>query len=194
MMERSHAQDRHSERAGRLEACFATIAATRMDGVPICNPDLAVRVSRPVEVAEATLCTLLTPWFLNLVILPPEGAERVRTGETRAFAFPGGRFEFMAGFEEEIGPYWMCSLFSPVFEFKNQETAIAAADAALEAVLSVDDEPDAIDDGMETIWRGEWPDAPETEASATSATVAEPLDRRAFLTGRSRRSEAEAGE
>ncbi len=49
--------------------------------------------------------------------------------------FPAGAFEFIRASEDGIGPYQMCSLFSPVLEFESQEAALATADASLRALF-----------------------------------------------------------
>ncbi|MCU7925204.1 MAG: [NiFe]-hydrogenase assembly chaperone HybE [Candidatus Thiodiazotropha sp. (ex Dulcina madagascariensis)] len=49
---------------------------------------------------------------------------------------PAGPYEFILGEEAGIGRYQMCSLFSPVFEFADQATAVATAEAVMHALMS----------------------------------------------------------
>ena len=89
---------------------------------------------------ESWVCTLVTPWFIDLMALPqtPEVAEawnRMGVGTKVQHDFPAGTFEFICGAEEGLGPYRMCSLFSPVLQFANQEAALATAEAALAALF-----------------------------------------------------------
>ena len=182
--------DERADMAGRLEACFEEIAATRMEGVPILNHALSVQAVGGRDWSDGWLCVLITPWFMNLMFLP--GSEKepgVAIGTKRNFAFPAGQFEFIAGQEDGLGHYWMCSLFSPVFEFPDQEAAEATALAAIDALFETDDETDGSETAMARMWRGETPeDLPEAEAEESdgeSVAIAAPrqVSRRAFLCG-----------
>ena len=100
--------DECADIAGRLEACFREIRATRMAGMPILNEALSVAAVGGREWNGHWLGVLVTPWFMNLMLLPQEAYETPDApGTTRGFVFPAGRFEFMAGREEAIGPYWI---------------------------------------------------------------------------------------
>lgn len=182
--------EEHADMAGRLEACFEDIAATRMEGVPILNHALSVKAIGGRDWGEGWLCVLITPWFMNLMHLP--GAEEelaVATGTKRIIGFPAGQFEFIAGHENGVGHYWMCSLFSPVFEFKDQEAAEATALAAIDALFEPDGETDSGEAAMARMWRGEAP-VVEPAAEAEGSEGAEPeiaapreVSRRSFLRG-----------
>ncbi len=181
----------------RIEACFRSIRDTRMAGVPILNEALEVRLLGTRRWEDNWLAILITPWFMNLLLLPDGEDDRpVAIGTKRLFRFPAGPFEFIRGDEPQTGPYWMCSLFSPVFEFADQETAEACAIAALESLFQSEDEPDAAEMDMQAVWRGELPDVersaveqPDLEPEAETDPVAVPpaapaeLNRRALLTG-----------
>lgn len=126
-------------RSRQVEEVFRRIAETRMAGVPILNPALAVEVAAVVRWGEGIILALVTPWFINVMLLPGTGDraewEGMAVGQSTVQELPGGRFSFIAGREEGIGPYRMCSLFSPVLEFADHETARAAAAAALQEML-----------------------------------------------------------
>ena len=112
----------------------------RMGGVPILNPALRVAAVGMRGHGETWACGLVTPWFINLMLLPgaPEIAQAwsgFSIGTKVSHDFPAGTFEFLCGADEALGPYRMCSLFSPVPEFENQEAALAAAEAALLALF-----------------------------------------------------------
>ncbi len=126
--------------ARTLEAVFSMIERERMHDVPILNPALSVACigMRPFE--GGWLSVLITPWFINLVLLPGDaaGAEAwgaMPSGSKPVHRFPAGQFEFICASEDGIGPYRTCSLFSPVFEFENQDAALAAAEASLTALF-----------------------------------------------------------
>lgn len=180
--------DENVDIANRLEACFEEIRVSRMTGVPILNEALSVAAIGGREWNGHWLGVLVTPWFMNVMLLPLEAAQApVAPGTKRGFVLPAGRFEFIAGLEEAIGSYWMCSLFSPVFEFGDQETAEAAAAAALDALFEADGEADASEDAMARMWRGEEldMDEPEPDDDPEGEGESEPreVSRRAFLGG-----------
>ena len=182
--------DERADMAGRLEACFAEIAATRMEGVPLLNHALSVQAVGGRDWNDGWLCVLITPWFMNLMFLPEQSGDHVAAiGTKRNFAFPAGQFEFIAGHEDRLGLYWMCSLFSPVFEFPDQEAAEATALAAIDALFETDGETDSSENAMARMWRGETPEnlpAAEAEDSEDdSVEIAAPRDvsRRSFLRG-----------
>ena len=175
---------------GRLEACFAEIAETRMEGVPILNHALTVQAVGGRDWGEGWLCVLITPWFMNLMFLPrAENESVVTTGTKRMFAFPAGQFEFIAGHEDGLGCYWMCSLFSPVFEFPDQDAAEATALAAIDAVFEAEGETDGSETAMARMWRGETPEeepvaeAEESEDAAVEIAAPRQVSRRSFLRG-----------
>ena len=149
--------------AGRLETAFKAILDERMQDVPIVNPALAVEAVGLREWQGHWLGALVTPWFINLVVLPGSGTWRaVPDRDSVWYAFPSGRFEFIAGSEPGLGPYHACSLFSPVQEFGDHETARETARVALESLF----DPALL---------GEAPERDEPDGK--------PLSRRDFLRG-----------
>ncbi len=143
----------------RLAAAFGAIHAARMRGLPVVNERLAVEAVGFRRWNGRWLGVLITPWFMSLVLLPDDapGArwQSLRPGASAAYQFPAGVFEFIGGREDTVGEYQTCSLFSPVFEFADQATARATAEAALAALF-------------------------DTPAAARAA----PVSKRAFLRGR----------
>ncbi|MCX8113537.1 MAG: [NiFe]-hydrogenase assembly chaperone HybE [Burkholderiaceae bacterium] len=127
----------------RLAAAFRAIHATRMRGLPFVNERLAVEAVGFREWNGRWLGVLITPWFMNLVLLPDDapGARwrSLRPGASAAYAFPAGVFEFIGAHEEAVGEFQSCSLFSPMFEFADQATARLAAEAALAALFEAPD-------------------------------------------------------
>jgi [NiFe] hydrogenase assembly HybE family chaperone len=123
--------------APALQRAFETIHRTRMRDMPMCNHALQVEAVDFRRWNGLWLGALVTPWFINLMLLQdaPQVWTRRRVGEKAVFAFPAGRFEFIAGREPLIdgvdGEYLSCSLFSPVFEFADHETARMAAQMSL---------------------------------------------------------------
>jgi len=130
--------------AARVQAAFDRVQRERMGGLPFVNESLRVELVGLRRWHGLWLGVLITPWFMNLLLLPGDGASdaadavpwpRLPVRETARFAFPAGSFEFIAGHEGEAGDYLACSLFSPVFEFADQATARQTADACLAALF-----------------------------------------------------------
>ncbi|WP_303787224.1 [NiFe]-hydrogenase assembly chaperone HybE [Azovibrio restrictus] len=125
--------------APALEAAFRHIAATRMAGLPIANPMLAVEAVafRRYEKSGHWLGVLITPWAINLLLLPAPGAPwpAAGPGGKHTWHFPSGDYEFTIAGEEALGTYHLCSLFSPPAEFHSQEEARQTAYAVLAALM-----------------------------------------------------------
>jgi [NiFe] hydrogenase assembly HybE family chaperone len=126
------------QRARALQARFEHIAATRMAGLPMLHPGLRVRALgfEPAGQGTAAWGVLLTPWFMNLVWLPDNSPERseppLRVGDSRRRVLAGQGFDFIGAFEDELGAFEACSLFSPMAEFVDQAAAEATALAVLQ--------------------------------------------------------------
>jgi [NiFe] hydrogenase assembly HybE family chaperone len=107
-----------------------------MEGLPFLNAALRVEAVgfRPWE--GQWLGALVTPWSVNLVLMPGEGEwPSLAKGAERFVEMPAGRFRFIAGVDEELGEHHACSLFSPANEFADHETARAVAEASLAALF-----------------------------------------------------------
>lgn len=126
-------------RTAQLEETFRTIAAKDMAGVPVLNDKLAVQAVGFQPWEGRLLGVLVTPWFMNLVLLPQEGtAEAPVVGSKRLLEFPSGRYEFVQGHDARLGPWESCSLFSPMFEFRSMAEAVEVAAAVMAALFDPD--------------------------------------------------------
>ncbi|MBP2301073.1 [NiFe]-hydrogenase assembly chaperone HybE [Azospirillum picis] len=133
-----------------LEAAFREIHTAQMRGMPIVNDALAVKAVgfRPHD--GRWLGALVTPWFLNLVLLPGEGDDwtDLVPGEKEMVEFPSGRYEFVHANRKTVGAYKACSLFSPMFDFGSM---LQATETAAAAMVSLFDpsirEPSTREDG-----------------------------------------------
>lgn len=116
--------------ARRLVAAYQVVAA-RMRGLPISNDALTVEAVGFRTCGGFVVGALVTPWFLNVVVvglpLPPRG-------ETTAVTFAGGRFE-MNGSTEGLA-HLSLPLLSPLLDVADQAAARALAVESLGLVLS----------------------------------------------------------
>ena len=118
-------------------ARFAAIAATRMHGLPVMNPQLAVEALGFAERRDArdgspgVLGLLIAPWFMNLLWLPRDGAAPLAAGALRERRFGERSLSFVGAHDECLGAYESCSLFSPMFDFPDQASARATAEQVL---------------------------------------------------------------
>lgn len=129
------------EAAAALQACvestFTRIAATRMSGLPICHPGLRVEAVDFRTHAGDWLGALLTPWSLSLMILPGHGGNfrPLVANVVQTWRFPSGDYDFIGNHEPALGDYQLCSLYSPMFGFDDQDNARQAARIALSALF-----------------------------------------------------------
>jgi [NiFe] hydrogenase assembly HybE family chaperone len=123
--------------SAQVERAFGEIHAARMQGLPFLNPALRVEAVAFRRWEGRWLGALITPWFMNLMLLPDSAAawHKVRYGDSIAYVLPAGVFEFISAHEPLLGDYQSCSLFSPMFEFADQDGARATAVAALQALF-----------------------------------------------------------
>lgn len=118
-----------AQRAEALAARFRDIAATRMRGLPLVNPALQVetlgfaRQRAGEDASPGLLGVLITPWCMNLIWLADDPAAAPADGELLEHHFGGQRLSFIGARDEVFGPYQSCSLFSPMFEFADQQSA-----------------------------------------------------------------------
>lgn len=162
---------RDPQQAAQLFAdVFEEIHQRDMVGLPVLNPMLQVE-TRGFHVHEGrVLGVLITPWLMNVVLLPGEGDDWSGhdLGDKVPQRFPSGTYKFMINEVEGIGRYQAHSLFSPMREFSNQPHAVAAADAFLGDLLkpSADGDDNVLSDEelLGRITRGE--EVPELDLDA----------------------------
>jgi [NiFe] hydrogenase assembly HybE family chaperone len=172
-------------RRRRSSACSARFMPPAWQGLPFLNPALRVEAVGFRRRDGRWLGVLITPWFMNLMLLPdvPASWHHVRYGDTVSYPFPSGVFEFISAREADLGDYQICSLFSPMFDFADQDGARATALAVLTALFDA-----------ETHAGAEGPGTPMPVAQAAAAPVpagrryragrGAPVSKRDFLRGR----------
>ncbi|MDR0736753.1 MAG: [NiFe]-hydrogenase assembly chaperone HybE [Zoogloeaceae bacterium] len=131
----------HSQNPERsLTRVFRRVAANGMADMPFGNPALVVEAVgfRRTENGR-WLGVLITPWAVNLLLLPAARARapwpETVAGGTQLWRFPSGAYEFIAAAGEELGVYHFCSLFSPPHQFASQEAARQTASAVLSGLF-----------------------------------------------------------
>ena len=107
-----------------LEGYYRRVCDERMRGLPIVNPELEVEAVGFRVLDEHALGVRITPWFLNLFLLP--GSERwddSPQGSTCAIDLPGASIDFTIAHDEELGTTLSAALFSTVADFPDQALA-----------------------------------------------------------------------
>lgn len=182
-----------AEAPARFEAAFREIHAGKMKGVPFVNESLGVKAVGFGIHEGRVMGVLVTPWFMNIVLLPAQGEDwsALRTGERELIDFPSGTYEFLAANRPETGPYKACSLFSPMFDFSSMLQAVETAQAVLPGLLDPANREDGTRAG-EIRRRAEQAAQAEAAAEAEAEAAAQepartaapgPLSRRALLLG-----------
>jgi [NiFe] hydrogenase assembly HybE family chaperone len=125
--------------ASRLETVFRHIADTRMAGVALLNPALAVEAAGFRRWGDSWVGVLITPWFMSLICLPDAASAWPidASGTKRDVALPSGSYAFLCAHEVALGPYLTSSLFSPMFEFPDMDRARTVAAAAIAEVFTM---------------------------------------------------------
>jgi [NiFe] hydrogenase assembly HybE family chaperone len=127
-----------------LVEVFQVIADTRMQGLPIVNPRLTVEAVGFRRWGPYWAGVLLTPWFMNFLLLADdEPLLALPVGQERLIALPGGNLPFKSAHEPQLGDYYHCSLFSPMADFIDQESARAVAQEMIR-LLFLQDAPAAV--------------------------------------------------
>ena len=123
--------------SARLESAFRSIYAERMQGLPFVNRSVRVEAIAFAPWKHYWLGVMLTPWSMNLMLTPRDRAawRSLPHGAKRRYRFPAGCFDFISASDDEIGDFLACSLFSPVLEFDDHETARQTARLARDALF-----------------------------------------------------------
>jgi [NiFe] hydrogenase assembly HybE family chaperone len=159
-----------------LEAAFRRIETERMAGVAVLNPALHVQALGFARWEGHWLGVLITPWFMNLVLVPgAEAGWRSAADGQRIFRrFAAGDYAFLGGYEPEVGEFQTCALFSPMGCFTDQESACTVALAALPLLHTV---PAGAQPSMATAGEG----LGEVVQKVGEGICREPMSKREFL-------------
>jgi len=126
--------------AYHLEQLFEHIGQTRMAGIPVLHDKIKVEAIGFQAWQGHVIGLLITPWFMNLMILPGEHDDwsTYQVGSKHMFHFEAGLFEFIVGEEEELGHYMSCSMFSPMFEFADHGAACTTGQAIITGLFDAE--------------------------------------------------------
>ncbi len=132
-------------RVDKLVAAYEAVAEQRMRGLPVYNERLRVEAVGFQPWGTCLIGVLITPWFMNAVLLPERDRDwaALQEGAQIGWALPSGRYTFVHGRLEGFGVLQSCSLFSPMGMFDQQAVARITAQAALEALLEAPAAADA---------------------------------------------------
>jgi [NiFe] hydrogenase assembly HybE family chaperone len=111
-----------------LEQHYRAILSERMQNLPFVNPTLKVEAIGFRDFDGHELGVLLTPWFMNLVLLPGTGDWDDREpGSLCRWTLPEGNYDLNVCRDEDLGVYMTAVLFRSVADFPDQETARSIA-------------------------------------------------------------------
>ena len=171
-----------NEQTKSLTADFTEIWNAKMKDVPIVNKLLHVQAVGFQMHDGRPLGVLISPWFMNLVMLPgaEENWDDLKPGAKELISFPSGEYEFIHNVREQTGGYKACSLFSPMGDFKTQAQAVDVGNAVMKALFDPENQ-------AETDRAADIRAAREAELAAQEEARTEPLDaeptRRTIISG-----------
>ncbi|MDR3465133.1 MAG: [NiFe]-hydrogenase assembly chaperone HybE [Xanthobacteraceae bacterium] len=140
---------------------YRLIGERSMRDLPVYNDSLSVEAVGFELHGEVIAGILITPWFMNVVLLPlDDRLASQRPGASFAHGFPVGTLDFTVADIDAVGRIGTCSLFSPMFDFGDIDTARATATAALAEIVS-----------------------PRVDPAAANGRPASAVDRRSLLRG-----------
>jgi [NiFe] hydrogenase assembly HybE family chaperone len=120
----------------RLTDDFNEVWHGKMRDVPLVNKALRVEAVGFRAYEGHILGVLVSPWFMNLVLLPDgQDWSHLTPGAKEIVGFPSGEYEFIHNVREMTGGYKACSLFSPMHEFTRQKDATDVARAVMAALF-----------------------------------------------------------
>mgnify|MGYP001816351540 CR=1 FL=1 len=112
-----------------------------MEGLPVVNEALQVEAMGFRDFGDHQLGVLVTPWFMNLVLLPGTDAwSAAAQGDLSTIVFSSGPIEFAVCHDDVLGTYLSAVLFSSVTDVPDQDHA---RQLALDVMEGLDRPPPA---------------------------------------------------
>ncbi|WP_407279252.1 [NiFe]-hydrogenase assembly chaperone HybE [Aromatoleum evansii] len=131
----------HDDPSTTLQRHFRRVHETRMAGLPFLNEALDVAVAACERVAGDWLAALVTPWSIQLVLLPGGGTlwRDTAAGARHTLSLPVGDLVFIGEAAEHatdlVPAFLYCPLITPPEGIANTDAACAIAREALATVL-----------------------------------------------------------
>jgi [NiFe] hydrogenase assembly HybE family chaperone len=135
---------------GEQIAAFYQKVEQRMANMPeLLNPSLHVDVMEGPCFTDDVhgplqLYLVITPWFMNLMLLADDTVEQgakteqawqALMGEKVTIDLPSGTYEWVIGGGEGLSTFVSCSLFSPMNAFESQQAAVAIGESIIEQIF-----------------------------------------------------------
>ena len=109
--------------SGQLVLHYRQVLDDHMRGLPFVNAALDVEAIGFRVFGDHSLGVLITPWFMNLVLLPgTDEWSDDEQGSIRAVPLPAETIDFNVCRDDELGTYLTAVLFRTVSDFPDQET------------------------------------------------------------------------
>lgn len=129
-------------RIASMCAIFTRIGEERMKDLALYNGALQVEAACFRRWEGWLAGILVTPWFMNLMLLPLDGDRLAgkEAGAKEKLELPSGELVFTTGEIEEIGKYFARSLHSPMGNFPNHALAVLTAHTEARRLFSPPEE------------------------------------------------------
>lgn len=118
-----------------LEQHFDSVYEREMKGLKLCHKDVKVQAVGFHLYENHWLGMMITPWFLNLMILPqtdqPWPELKQERGNDILLEFPCGNLKFTPRIDPDLGSYLCCSLASPLRNIKSHDDLVSVAHKVL---------------------------------------------------------------
>ena len=125
-------------RVATLDAEFARIGEERMKDIGLYNHALKVEAVGFRRWEDWLAGILVTPWFMNFVMLPTKDGQITGVVGTKTHLdLPRGDIIFTIGEVDDSGAYLSSSLYSPMGRFDVQAVAVTTAWAAVDKYFKV---------------------------------------------------------
>jgi [NiFe] hydrogenase assembly HybE family chaperone len=114
---------------------FRDIHEQRMRDLPFINAQIWVEAIGFRTFEDFEIGVLITPWFMNLMLLPDDISSNIEQGHKVNVSFPSGEIEFTTALDDELGLYFSAVLFSSVMSIPDQATARDLADEVMKELF-----------------------------------------------------------
>ncbi|MDJ0750657.1 MAG: [NiFe]-hydrogenase assembly chaperone HybE [Woeseiaceae bacterium] len=103
---------------------YGKVYRDRIHDLPIINSKLEVEAVGFRKLDEHEFGVLITPWFMNLVLLPGTDRWQDRTqGTAVGIDLPGAKLDFTVAHDDKLGTILTAALFGTVTSFPGQAMA-----------------------------------------------------------------------